>query len=90
MKPLRPLLCLIALLSMASALHAQPVGARSLKDYQHRVWTQQDGAPDDISGMVQTTDGWLWVGGSDGLFASTASTSSATSRPVFLASPVCR
>jgi len=38
----------------------------------HRVmeqtWTVQQGAPEKITGLAQTTDGYLWLGGSDGLF----------------------
>jgi len=60
MNPLTILLRLLAALSMAAALLAQPASARGLRDYLHTVWTPQNG-------MAQTTDGWLWLGSSDGL-----------------------
>lgn len=58
----------LAALALTAALCTTAAGARGLKDYQHKVWTQQDGAPADIVSMAQTIDGWLWVGSSDGLF----------------------
>ena len=67
--PMIPLLLrLLPVLWMTAALLCLPAAARGLKDYRHTVWTHQDGAPSDIHGLAQTTDGWLWVGGGDGLF----------------------
>jgi PAS domain S-box-containing protein len=34
----------------------------------HDSWTFQQGAPADISCLAQTSDGFLWVGGQNGLF----------------------
>ena len=34
---------------------------------QHAVWTRKDGAPRDVWAMAQTSDGWLWFGGTGGL-----------------------
>nr|WP_314539012.1 triple tyrosine motif-containing protein [uncultured Massilia sp.] len=36
--------------------------------YLHTRWTRDDGAPLQILGMAQTTDGWLWLGTYDGLY----------------------
>lgn len=68
MLSLPALLRLIPALPIAALLFCVPADARGLKDYRHTVWTHLDGAPSDITGLAQTTDGWLWVGGGDGLF----------------------
>lgn len=42
--------------------------ARRLSDYSHDVWNMTDGLPQDsITGIVQTDDGYLWLGTLDGL-----------------------
>ncbi|WP_310612324.1 hypothetical protein, partial [Acinetobacter baumannii] len=63
-----PLLRLAFALLLAAALSVAPAAARGLKDYQHTVWSEQHGAPADITGLAQTADGWLWIASSDGLF----------------------
>ena len=68
MSSLHVMLRFMPALWMAAALFCLPAAALGLKDYRHTVWTQQDGAPSDINALAQTTDGWLWVGGGDGLF----------------------
>jgi ligand-binding sensor domain-containing protein len=35
----------------------------------HTVWTEKDGAPADIVAITQTSDGYLWLGTSTGLFS---------------------
>jgi len=41
---------------------------KSLTQYSHRVWTQQDGLPQDtIRTVAQTSDGYLWIGTDEGL-----------------------
>lgn len=42
--------------------------ARSVSDYTHRVWTERDGAPRNTWAIAQTTDGWLWFAGPNGLY----------------------
>lgn len=37
-------------------------------DLHHASWTARDGAPQMVITMAQTSDGWLWLGGSAGLF----------------------
>lgn len=59
----------LSLAACACASHL--VHARELSpfdDYDHVAWTQKDGAPADIYSMTQTGDGWLWLGGPQGLF----------------------
>ncbi|MGO9433249.1 MAG: histidine kinase, partial [Terracidiphilus sp.] len=34
----------------------------------HESWTFKEGAPEAVSAMAQTTDGYLWLGGESGLF----------------------
>ena len=40
----------------------------ALSDYHHDIWTGKDGAPGEIAAMAQTTDGWLWIASSNGLY----------------------
>ncbi len=41
---------------------------KSLTQYSRRVWTQQDGLPQDtIRTVAQTSDGYLWIGTDEGL-----------------------
>jgi signal transduction histidine kinase/ligand-binding sensor domain-containing protein len=58
-------------IAAALALFAQAVFALtdhlSVKDYHHTVWTAKAGAPKDTWSMAQTTDGWIWFGGTAGL-----------------------
>lgn len=35
---------------------------------QHTAWTSRDGAPTDILALAQTTDGFLWLGATTGLY----------------------
>ncbi|MRX06361.1 hypothetical protein GJ697_00770 [Pseudoduganella sp. FT25W] len=37
-------------------------------DLHHAGWTARDGAPAMVLTMAQTSDGWLWFGGPNGLF----------------------
>jgi ligand-binding sensor domain-containing protein len=42
--------------------------AKALTQYSTRVWTQQQGLPQDsIRAITQTTDGFLWLGTDEGL-----------------------
>ena len=34
----------------------------------HTAWTRNDGAPESISSLAQTTEGYLWIGSSLGLY----------------------
>src|SRR4051812_47119828 len=42
--------------------------ARLLNQYKHTGWTVDDGAPANITTMAQSSNGYLWLGGADGLF----------------------
>src|SRR5919109_5275022 len=53
-----------ALVLLASISHSQTKDDR----YSRRVWQTQDGLPQDtINALVQTNDGYLWIGTSGGL-----------------------
>lgn len=67
MELLTALFRLAPALMVAVALLCAPASARGLKDYQRIAWTPQQEAPGNITGLAQTTDGWLWVGSDDGL-----------------------
>src|SRR5271157_5195890 len=55
------------------ALALAPAGralapARRITQYIHRVWTQEDGLPQDtVRAIAQTPDGYLWAGTEEGL-----------------------
>ncbi|MEO8335287.1 MAG: triple tyrosine motif-containing protein [bacterium] len=40
----------------------------TLAQLDHRAWTNRDGAPGVITSIVQTTDGYLWLGAMTGLY----------------------
>jgi len=39
-----------------------------MNQYFHTSWTAKDGLPGAVLSLAQTTDGFLWIGGSGGLF----------------------
>lgn len=41
---------------------------RAITQFQHTGWTAKDGAPSQITALVQTEDGYLWIGSQYGLF----------------------
>ena len=41
---------------------------RSLAQLHHKGWQSRDGAPSQITALVQTPDGYLWLGSNRGLF----------------------
>lgn len=60
---------LLLLLALAGHLVSFALEPRtSLKQAQHTVWGLQDGAPNRIVDITQTTDGFLWLGSQTGLF----------------------
>lgn len=40
----------------------------TLNHYRHRAWTTQDGAPLNVTSIAQTSDGYLWLAASGGLY----------------------
>lgn len=40
----------------------------ALSDYHHDSWRSKDGAPGSLNTIVQTADGWIWLGTATGLY----------------------
>jgi signal transduction histidine kinase/ligand-binding sensor domain-containing protein len=66
MNRLTRILLALMLLGARNAWSLDP--ARDISELVHRVWDRKSGTPADISAMAQTTDGYLWIGSSRGLF----------------------
>jgi ligand-binding sensor domain-containing protein len=41
---------------------------RTIAQFAHTSWGSKDGAPNAVSALAQTPDGYLWLGGTDGLY----------------------
>jgi signal transduction histidine kinase/ligand-binding sensor domain-containing protein len=60
---------LIGLLAIPMSVPAvAPDSKQAVNGFSHTSWTAKDGLPGAILSLAQTTDGFLWIGGSDGLF----------------------
>jgi signal transduction histidine kinase/ligand-binding sensor domain-containing protein len=60
---------LIGLLAVPMSLPAAALDSKqAVAGFHHTLWTAKDGLPGAVLSLAQTTDGFLWVGGSDGLF----------------------
>jgi ligand-binding sensor domain-containing protein len=57
-------LTLFAFVKIALALDPQ----KTITQFVHTAWTEQEGAPSDIRALAQTSDGYLWLGTAAGLF----------------------
>jgi signal transduction histidine kinase/ligand-binding sensor domain-containing protein len=42
-------------------------GDRSIAQFHYTAWSENDGAPSEISALAQTEDGYLWIGSARGL-----------------------
>jgi ligand-binding sensor domain-containing protein len=58
--------CVICLFVCVSG-YAQP-WKRTIQQFQHTTWGPKDGAPSPITALAQTPEGYLWLGGPDGLY----------------------
>ncbi|WP_329742179.1 triple tyrosine motif-containing protein [Dyella sp. A6] len=63
----RTMFCVAALLVMATG-NCLAARVWSLNRYQHTAWTGRDGAPTGLTNLVQTTDGFIWIGADKGMF----------------------
>jgi len=64
-----PLFSFLLLLAASLAAPAPAAGAgRSLAQLEHTAWTPRNGAPENVTALAQTADGWLWLGTSQGLY----------------------
>lgn len=59
--------CLAVVLPCVAAPAAEPIN-RTIDQLQHTAWTAREGAPGPIFAIAQTTDGYLWLGTSAGLY----------------------
>ena len=41
---------------------------RTIAQFAHTAWGPKDGAPSVVTALAQSTDGYLWLGSSDGLY----------------------
>jgi hypothetical protein len=41
---------------------------RTIAQYPHTAWGSKDGAPSSVTALAQTSDGYLWLGSTDGLY----------------------
>ena len=61
------LICwLVVGLTASSALALDPT--KAITQFVHTSWTEKDGVPTEVRALAQTTDGYLWLGTSMGLY----------------------
>ena len=58
--------CLLSALPCSAAYAQHP--PLTLAQFEHKAWTIRDGAPAYVTSIAQTTDGFLWLGSSTGLY----------------------
>jgi ligand-binding sensor domain-containing protein/signal transduction histidine kinase len=63
-------MCLLALLiAVSCSQHTAALSPNlSLQQLDHSSWTIRSGAPSGINALAQTTDGYLWLGTTSGLY----------------------
>src|SRR5271154_789240 len=65
-------LCWLAVLMIVTSFRCLPSLGQTLASVNvqvgHDSWTFKDGAPAEVSCLAQTNDGFLWLGGPNGLF----------------------
>ena len=59
---------LCVLLYTWQSLAQQPQATQVFQALYHTAWAVRDGAPPDINDLVQTQDGYLWLGTKNGLY----------------------
>jgi ligand-binding sensor domain-containing protein/signal transduction histidine kinase len=68
MRRLIPLQVVVAFLLLVSTRAAALDPNRSLKEFGHQAWLTENGLPQNtVQSIVQTRDGYLWVGTQEGL-----------------------
>jgi PAS domain S-box-containing protein len=55
-------------LALACSCSAALDSDRTIAQFAHTAWGAKDGAPSPVTALAQTSDGYLWLGGSDGLY----------------------
>ena len=67
MRPFFSWLALLILLSPTGFIHSLDPN-KQITQYLHDVWQTEDGLPlNDVSDIIQTYDGYLWIGTEEGL-----------------------
>lgn len=61
--------CVIGVLLLTLAAHAEPRREQALAEMDHKQWTARDGAPQGITALAQGADGTLWIGSDSGLYS---------------------
>ena len=60
---------LIGLLAIPMSLPAVALDSKQADNgFYHTSWTAKDGLPGSVLSLAQTRDGFLWIGGTSGLF----------------------
>src|SRR6201988_171319 len=68
MRRLRPIQVAVALLLIAVTRSFALDPHRTLKEFGHQVWVTENGLPQNtVQAIIQTRDGYLWVGTQEGL-----------------------
>jgi PAS domain S-box-containing protein len=55
-------------LALACSYCAASGSDRTITQFAHTAWGPKDGAPSSVTSLAQTPDGYLWLGGTDGLY----------------------
>jgi len=55
-------------LTLACSCSAALDSDRTIAQFAHRAWGPKDGAPNPVTALAQTSDGYLWLGSPDGLY----------------------
>ena len=55
-------------LALACSCSAALESDRTIAQFAHTAWGPKDGVPSPVRALAQTSDGYLWLGGSDGLY----------------------
>jgi PAS domain S-box-containing protein len=55
-------------LALACSYSAAFESSRTIAQFAHTAWGPKDGAPSPVTALARTSDGYLWLGGPDGLY----------------------
>jgi PAS domain S-box-containing protein len=55
-------------LALACSCAAALDSNRTIAQFAHTAWGPKDGAPSPVTALARTSDGYLWLGGPDGLY----------------------
>jgi ligand-binding sensor domain-containing protein len=55
-------------LALACLCSAAFDSGRTIAQFAHTAWGPKDGAPSPVAALAQSKDGYLWLGGPEGLY----------------------